>query len=437
MADTKTPIGPLRWLAALMVIAALLSGSVFWARRVGVLEAETYWLGHSRMLDWARAQTDPVLGYERMVQFNNSLHDLSESARLLTKAPKEIVALLFLLLALRLFRGRMPEYGVLLPASGVMLLGAWAAIAAVATCSWIGLAAGARAFISWLIGFFGLNLSSSTTLRLISRALVWLLVIQALLVLVETQRGLLIYSMFLFDANQVRVAGSFSLPASLGCFAIVAWAAADRWGGYAPRAMMWLTAMILPILLFAASAAAWVGFVAVVATKLYSTANTRHRVGLLLAGVPLVALVWVALPSITGRLEVHNSLWGRIQPVHEYAARHLSTVQVIAGLGFGQGTNALASQETSPSYVGKVPNRPMGDSLPAALFWQLGLIGVILAYGWMAMAYWLDPRSRPLGIALIISSLAVNITELFPVNLVLGFWLAHAVRAREDDDAAA
>ena len=42
--------------------------------------------------------------------------------------------------------------------------------------------------------------------------------------------------------------------------------------------------------------------------------------------------------------------------------------------------------------------------------------------------------NRPIGFALVTASLAVNITELFPVNVILGLWLARAARGPDGSD---
>ena len=44
-------------------------------------------------------------------------------------------------------------------------------------------------------------------------------------------------------------------------------------------------------------------------------------------------------------------------------------------------------------------------------------------------------RATPrFDVAILVSSIAVNVTELFPINIVLGFWLAHAARERESHE---
>ena len=64
------------------------------------------------------------------------------------------------------------------------------------------------------------------------------------------------------------------------------------------------------------------------------------------------------------------------------------------------------------------------DSTVTVLLTQLGITGVILFYGILVWAYRRDPRARPVYLVFAITSLTINITEVFPVNFLLGLALA-------------
>lgn len=414
-------------------VAAVLAGSVFWARRVGWLQADAYWYAHHRLLDWFNTQADRNAAYEAIMRFNNSLHE-SSGWLLLAKIPKEVVALsLLLIAATQLSRVRQPR-AFALAYIGLFLLASGSALTALVGGRWIEVIAGCRNFVGWVLGATATPLASTTVMRSLGRACAWTLLIQAVLVAIEMQHGLLIYSMFLFDHDWVRAVGTFNLPVSLGTFAVVTLAIAWCWGELPRRAMVVLTVLTLAILVVTASGAAWFAFTAAVMAGVLRVAALRKRILLLVCSLPLALLTWFALPHITGRWDIHDSLWGRIYPVQAYAEAHLSASEIAFGSGFGRGTNALSAAGDQPTAPVAPGTAQVGDSLPAVLFWQVGLIGLTLAYGLMFLALRVDPKSRPVGVAIIVSSIAVNVTELFPVNIVLGFWLAHAARVRDSDD---
>jgi hypothetical protein len=235
----------------------------------------------------------------------------------------------------------------------------------------------------------------------------------------------------MFGVNLVRVTGTLILPSSLGNFVVAACAMAWCWSGYSRRTLLGLTLTSLSILVLNASASAWFAAIAALAVALFARLPPRWRPILLLSLLPTFLLFWAALPALTGRSQVHDSLWGRIAPVAVYANEHLDARQLLFGIEMGLGTNALAAQAPRKTWISRFPDRPVGDSTPAALLWQFGLVGVACAYGMFGLALRRDPESRPLGAALLVSSAALNVTELFPVNLMLGFWLAHAISGRK------
>ena len=142
--------------------------------------------------------------------------------------------------------------------------------------------------------------------------------------------------------------------------------------------------------------------------------SERSRVAWMVSAIPIGLLLWQGLPSLTGRGDVHDSLWGRTRPVYEYAAANLSPTEIAFGHGFGLGTNALwavARPEEVPREAASA--HPVGDSMPAALFRQVGVVGLILAYAACGVALQLKPSAQPIGFSPVTASLAVNITELF------------------------
>jgi hypothetical protein len=215
---------------------------------------------------------------------------------------------------------------------------------------------------------------------------------------------------------------------TLGLFGVAAWATALAWGEFSRRTHMLLGLLLALLLVVAASAAAWVAWALVAASLVHARLEGRRRTAMLLLSLPLLAGLWLALPTITGRANIHDSLWGRIDAVQAHAAG-LTPIELAVGLHFGSGSNALAALSGAETIKTADDRGPAGDSMPAALLWQAGLVGAGLAYLLMLLAVARDPRGRPLGMALLVASLVSNLPEVFPLNLLLALWLAHAARA--------
>lgn len=417
-------------------LAALLGGSVFWLRRVGWLQADTYWFSNTQLILSAPDPNDSLAIYWRVVEHHAAMQRI-EGWWYLTKFAKEAVLAAFLALAIVSILRLKPARPFRFAYAGLFLLGMVSAATTALAAQWMALAGGVRSFASWLIGRGAGTWLDEDMLRKFARVCAWLLFAQVPLIAIELLRGTQNYTIHLFGHDLNRVVGSFNLPVSLGTFAVASWAAMRCWGGWSRRAMGLLTLALLFVLLFNASASAWVAFVAAIIVANLPKLGGRARIALLALTLPAMIAGWIALPTLTGRRDVHDSLWGRIAPVQVYASENLTTREILLGTGFGLGTNAVGRQDTRlQRNPGAPPDRPVGDSTPAALFWQVGLLGVALAYALFVLALRADARTRPVGIALLICSLSVNVTELFPVNLLLGFWLANAMRARGDDAAA-
>jgi hypothetical protein len=418
-------------------IATLLGGSVFWLRRVGWLQADTYYFTNSQLIIRS-GESEPQKVFEYVLQHHGSLHQLDGWLQA-SKYGKELVLVAFVLLGLsQLTKLRLPPRPALANA-GLFGLAGVSALLALLAGQWFAFLAGARSFAAWCIGALATPLVDAHFRRRFARVCAWTLVAESVLVAIESWRGMLIYAFYMFGRDNVRVVGTFNLPASLGAFVVVSWAVAWCWGGFSRRGRALLTALALLVMLVNASATAWVAFAAVSFIAAYRCLPRAWRLGLLAAALPLALTGWLALPTLTGRLDVHDSLWGRIAPIQNYAAQHSSARQLLFGTGFGVGTNALAAREPPRKSIGTgymLPNQPVGDSTPAVLFWQTGLLGLACAYALMLLAIRARPESWQIGVALAVSSLAINIAELFPVNLALGFWLAHALSPKATDAPA-
>ena len=421
-------------LMPLVGVASLLGGSVFWLRRVGWLQHGKYYFSNSELVASAPDPNDIMGTYLFVMRHHASLQEV-QGWLVLTKVTKTAVLAAFLVLAVtqiasvKFSRRFTPAYLAL------FLIASATAVSTALAGSWLALLAGGRSFVAWAIGASATPLVDTSLLRRLARVLAWTLLAEALLLAIELRLGMWIYTIEMFGENFVRVVGTFNLPVSLGTFSVVSWAAAFCWGDLSRRSRVGLTLVLLFVLVFNASATAWVAFAAAVTTMLFPLIQKRWRAWVLVAALPVALLGWQLLPTLTGRYDVQDSLWGRIAPVQLYASEHLSTRESLFGTGFGLGTNALAPKDEALMAPGAIPDHPVGDSMPAVIFWQVGLVGLALVYSLFALALRADKCSRAIGMALLVSSVAVNITELFPVNLVLGFWLANAAIRKRAEDA--
>ena len=440
MNDRQSLSGPsmVRRVALLLMplvgVASLLGGSVFWLRRIGWLQRAQYWISDPDLLAMAPNPRDWPSSYYFVMRHHGAMHQVDGWLGL-TKIAKELVLVAFLVLAATQIAKARPTRNFGLAYGSVFLLGFASALTTMLAGGWYALLAGGRTFAPWCLGLTAGPLVDEGLLRRLARVLAYTLLAEALLVAIELKFGLYLYSIALLGQLFVRVVGTFNLPVSLGVFAVVSWATAICWGDLSGRVRAFLTLVLTFVLVFNASATAWVAFAVAVATMGFAHVPANWRAWVLISVLPIALLGWTLLPTLTGRAEIHDSLWGRIAPVQMYAAEHLTTREMLLGTGFGIGTNVQSAHDAEPPVFGGMPDRPVGDSMPAALFWQIGLVGLFSAYALLLLALRADEQSRPIGMALLVSSVAVNVTELFPVSLILGFWLASAAFKGRSDGA--
>mgnify|MGYP000446641913 CR=1 FL=1 len=300
---------------------------------------------------------------------------------------------------------------------------------AAASGNWLEIAAGSRALLPWVFALVGGALATSGLLRLFSLLCIVILSLQGLLAPLELTSPNSPYGTKLLGLTLHRLAGTFDVPSELGAFAITAWAMALSWGGLGRRTILPLTMLVLCVLLTVSSATAWVAMAATAAAVLLPRLPQALRVSALALALPIALVIWVSLPALTGRIDVHDSLWGRINPAVEFSRSHLSSSQALLGYRFGVGTQGYESLLVLASDRLEAPHlRPPTDSTPAVVFWQTGALGMVAIYALLLMALARDQHSRPVGVALIVSSLAISIAESMLLGMALALWLARAIR---------
>lgn len=261
----------------------------------------------------------------------------------------------------------------------------------------------------------------------VARALVVLLAAQVALVLVEFWIGIpLRYCDLGF-----RAAGTLVVANSLGVFAAVAFAfccvfATSR------RAIVGAMLCTLALLWSSFSGTGIVCLIGLCAYYLYLRVKQNWRVSLCIASIFVVPLLIWKLPEITQRPELYASVTGeegRLGNLLKIASQ-ANPAQFVFGHGLGFGSNAsITALKDAPTALPLMSTgeKFAADSTVTVLFIQLGVVGILCFYGLLVWAFLRDKRARPFYLVTGIASLAIIVTELFPVNLLLGLTLAHTL----------
>lgn len=186
------------------------------------------------------------------------------------------------------------------------------------------------------------------------------------------------------------------------------------------------SATALFLLLFASVATLW------------SKIDNRYRKWLLCGGIASSVFLFLLLPLLTGRAVIYYSLWGRLSLYKEHIFTGSEWYELLFGRGLGAGTNTavnlLMDWQASTAHGVVSHTVFVADSTPLMLISQVGFIGLFLVYGLLFLAVRNDPQSRIFYVSIILASLTVNISELFPVNFILGLLLARSLSIVKNKD---
>jgi len=218
------------------------------------------------------------------------------------------------------------------------------------------------------------------------------------------------------------VVGTMLQPTTLGVLAVTAYVFHRTFAGETRRDP-WVLGAAVVVVFFTASGTALLLMAAAVAWDLLTRARRPH---LLAAGLGLV-LMMTALPRITGRPDIFDSFWGRVDAV-TLRFSGVSTPVLLWGYGLGAASNTANNLLRDWSKEGG-QGGPLfvADSTPTLLLAQTGLVGLVLVYGLIATAACRDIQARPLYVLLVLASLALNLPEAFPMSVILGLLLARSL----------
>jgi hypothetical protein len=437
----------------LMVLASLLNGSGFFLRRIGVLDGDAYRKDLSvfcsqPLQNWwlpASCHFRKVLSLDplRVLTIDTGRFYASPGAEILLKLAKygflSSLVIVSLLLALR-GRNRLPGLRALRPALPLLaILG----IGWLTTLREEGLPLASLSLISslWLaLLLVGGWLTRPAELDTIAQAVAVLLVLQLPLGVIEAARGLptsfgpLVATLYPPEtALPSRLAHGFIMPNTLGLMAVCGLGFCFSYGER--KWFPWLGLAVLPPVLLARSGAGLVTFLA-----LYGWFGLRwllsrvpQRTARLLGGLLIAGLtggLLAGLPHILGRPDLFQSIGGRLAGLSEQLHSQEPTV-LLFGQGLGAAGNRLATilrghhplQPLLDPWIRDPAPLQNTDSMLALLIAQGGLLAVLAFYGLLLWAFHRDRSARPFLLTILLGSLTLNITEIFPLDLLLALSL--------------
>jgi len=463
-----------RWVGVALVLATLCNGLGIYLRKVGLVQTpayHAYWAwhcspvahlqphqraqpgccAHASTAELAEIGAPPRRDVEQaLAQY---IFELTPAEKAL-KLVKDVFVLAFVAVSAWLVAQRRPlGNGFGLGSSGQRLLLVYGCAMFGLSWAWHGLlmpVAGLRPLL--FLAVFGLGAWMATHLPGLAKFVAVALALQLLLVPLELLAGIHInghgHALRLgwvdFQLLLSRASGTLVLPNSLGVFAVTALAFCQA---FAPsrRQLLYLTPLVLALIYFSGSG---VGALAMSLFLLMLVLGQVpvHRRGWVAAGAAVLAApLLVLLPELLGRPQIFDSVLaegGRLE-TFKLTVLDKSALQLWFGQGLGVNTNiALNLQQTEQvdnAVAGAVASAPAlrpTDSTLTALMVQLGAVGTGLFYALLFWAARKDATARPFYAVLALCSLTMNITEVFPVNFLLGLALAHsALRSKQDNKA--
>ena len=420
-----------RLLTLVIAVAVMLNGLPFWARRIGLLERQAY------RQDLARFCTSPVQPWWLPASCRPHRFDTAsperrvwrlDPARLYQISPLEVglkglrygvIVLLMIASAVLLIARWSPPPQTLLPllpllvstvlsaAISLPLDGAAFTLLSGIGSLWIPLAA----LAAWL--------TTPRRLQILADGAASLVLLQVPFLLLEAMRGLPLP--FGGTANPwlpTRLSGMVNQPNTLGgllavsvafclCFSQRRW---QRWP---------LLALSLLIAILARSGGGVAGLSLLAAGLVLK--NRRPRPGQLLALLLAFVLLTAALPRLLGRPQLLDSPAGRLRTMRMWLHRPHTPQEWL--LGYGLASQISESPMISTS-VGQAPPAPQrdADGMPPLLLSQGGLLALVAFYGLLAWCFVQDPPLRLFWFVLVVTSLSLRVTEVFP----FGIWMAVA-----------
>ncbi len=426
-----------------LVVATLLNGAATYLKRTGVVDRDAYriyWAVHCHYLDMAGRRPAEWQCDKFTSPAEIEKHGLPDSVEVIDTSfdyvydvkpgerPLKLVKDLFLLTLIATAMGMLLKGRIHPPAfregAPLFLLAAYSTLVFLVGAPMQGpilAAMGLRSFMfiavallcHWLVPHIGL----------LTRAVAVLLLAEAALIPFEMIRGIHHFHEWTPVSLASRAVGTLVQPNSMGVFAVTAMA---FYYCFSPsRRMAGLFALVTLGLVLASGSGTGLICAALAALVVLIRRFRSFKAsmaGLIAAG----AVVAVLLPVASGRGDVFDSVTVGRMAVLRGALLERPIEQVVFGSGLGVNTNLAltlgASTASTPTAIAPAPT----DSALIGLFIQIGLVGTGLFYATLAWAARRDMQARPFYAVVGLCTLTMNVTELFPVNFLLGLVLAHS-----------
>lgn len=420
-----------RLLTLVIAVAVMLNGLPFWARRIGLLERQAY------RQDLARFCTSPVQPWWLPASCRPHRFDTAsperrvwrlDPARLYQISPLEVglkglrygvIVLLMIASAVLLIARWSPPPQTLLPllpllvstvlsaATSLPLDGAAFTLLSGIGSLWIPLAA----LATWL--------TTPRRLQILADGAASLVLLQVPFLLLEAMRGLpLPFGGAASPWLPTRLSGMMNQPNTLGGLLAVSVAfclclSQRRWQRWP------LLALSLLIAILARSGGGVAGLSLLAAGQILK--NRRPRPGQLLALLLAFVLLTAALPRLLGRPQLLDSPAGRLRTMRMWLHRPHTPQEWLLGYGLA---SQISESPMISTAVGQAPPAPQrdADGMPPLLLSQGGLLALVAYYGLLAWCFVQDPPLRLFWFVLVVTSLSLRVTEVFP----FGIWMAVA-----------
>ena len=426
-----------------IVLTTVINGSVFWLKRVGWLESQQLSEIQQQRFDLrlrfkqSKKQTiNPEAQEQIFTDLRNNKYELKQflyeipSHLYWAKALKYLVISGLLLLCLYTYVAEFrnsQKTSLLLKFLCLSIL--ISIIFNLSQNSWQVNLSGIYSIAFIGIALTGYKLASKENMELFAKLLISTFLILLIMALLELQQGVQ-----LFQNRSVfgkRVVGFMNQPNSLGIYVVCICSfflafytdlrqVSKQW------LLLFFIALTAVLVFLSGSNTALIAWAIILIFYLATKFNLPLHLKLVLPAIA-IALTSLLSAKLIGRFN-WDSIAGRMDKYLQYFSNELSIIDLLFGHGPGSASNLLIQISSKfPLSTSQSFDFIITDSTPLSMIIQTGLIGCILFYTLILLAAIKDSNYRLFYFVIIVCSLSINITELFPVNLILGLALASSL----------